>query len=324
MQYGAFRVSQAGGPEQLEWIVTHPGAPGTGEIRIRHEAIGVNYLDVYQRSGSYPLALPTGIGVEGCGIVEAVGEDVSHLREGDRVVYAGGPPGAYATHRLLPAFRAVRLPDGISPEIAASLFFKGLTTQYLIKSTFAVQPGQWVLFHAAAGGVGTIAMQWLRHIGANVIAIVSSAEKAEIARANGATHVIINTDGEFAAQVKEIIPQGVHVVYDSVGKTTFMGSLDSLRQRGLMVSFGMASGPIPPTLWSILGPKGSLYFTRPTIAHYMATHEQLVAGAADVFEMIAQGVIKPGAYKTYKLQDAVQAHKDLESRGTTGSLLLIP
>ncbi|GLR68602.1 quinone oxidoreductase [Acidocella aquatica] len=324
MAQGGYVVTQPGGAERLEWVASAVGQPGPGQIRLRHDAIGVNYIDIYHRMGLYPLPLPTGIGVEGAGFVEAVGSDVTHLSIGDRVVYAGGQPGAYANVRLIQADRAVRLPEEITSQTAAALFFKGLTAQYLIKSAYQVKAGEWVLLHAAAGGVGIVALQWLKHIGANVIGIVSTEEKAELARAYGASHVIIDKEGNFSGKVREIVPQGVDVVYDSVGKATFTASLDSLRIRGMMVSFGMSSGKIPPIDLSILGAKGSLYFTRCTIAHYMASRTQLEAGAADLFSMIAGGIIKSGPVTNYALKDAPQAHRDLESRRTSGSLLLIP
>jgi NADPH2:quinone reductase len=325
MAHGAYRVTQPGGPECLEWVKATAGEPQEGQIRVRQVAIGVNYIDIYHRTGAYPLPLPTGIGVEGAGVVEAVGAGVTHLSVGDRIAYAGGPPGAYADIRLVPAVRVVRLPDAISFETAASLLFKGLTAQYLIKSAFPVKAGDWVLLHAAAGGVGTIALQWLHHLGAKTIGIVSTEAKAASARASGATEVIIDREGGFARNVRSIVPAGVDVVYDSVGRTTFASSLDSLRTRGTMVSFGTSSGAIPANDFGILGTKGSLYFTRCSIAHYMASREQLEAGAADLFGAVAAGFIKPPAHPAiYKLSDASKAHADLEARLTTGSLLLMP
>jgi NADPH2:quinone reductase len=324
MSNGAFKVTTPGGAASLEWVEAAVGEPGADQIKLRHDAIGVNYIDIYHRAGAYPLPLPTGIGVEGAGVIEAIGSGVTHLAVGDRVAYAGGPPGAYADVRLVPAGRAVRLPTEIASETAAALLFKGLTAQYLIKSAYQVKAGDWVLFHAAAGGVGIIALQWLKHLGAKVIGVVSTQAKADLILSHGAIHAIVDTDGSFAAKVREIVPQGVDVVYDSVGKTSFAGSLDSLRQRGMMVSFGTSSGAIPANDMGILGAKGSLYFTRCTIAHYMATREQLVAGATDLFETIAAGVIKVGPLTKYALKDAVKAHQDLEARLTTGSLLLIP
>ena len=324
MTHGAYAITTFGPAEAMTWVSATPGEPGATDIRIRHEAIGVNYIDIYHRTGVYPLPLPTGLGVEGAGIVEAVGSAVTHLAVGDRVAYAGGPPGAYADVRLVPAARAVRIPTGVSSEAAAALFFKGLTAQYLIKSAFPVAAGQTVLLHAAAGGVGLIATQWLHHLGAKVIAVVSTAEKAALAQAHGAAEVIVDSAGTFAPKVRELVPDGVDVVYDSVGKTTFAGSLDSLRTRGMMVSYGTASGPIPANDGGIFGAKGSLYFTRCSIAHYTARRDQLDAAAADLFDAIETGIVTFDEPRRYKLEAAVEAHRDLEGRRTTGSLLLIP
>ena len=324
MTHGSYMITQFGPAEAMTWVSTTPGEPGATDIRLRHEAIGINYIDVYHRTGVYPLPLPSGLGVEGAGIVEAIGSAVTHLAVGDRVAYAGGPPGAYADVRMVPAARAVRLPDEVSSEAAAALFFKGLTAQYLIKSAYPVKAGETVLLHAAAGGVGQIASQWLHHLGASVIAVVGTPEKAALAKRHGAAEAIVDTDGTFAAKVRAIAPDGVDVVYDSVGKTTFAGSLDSLRVRGMMVSYGTASGPIPATDCGIFGAKGSLYFTRCSIAHYTARRDQLEAAAADLFDAIATGIVKFGEPRRYKLDAAVEAHRDLEQRRTTGSLLLIP
>jgi NADPH2:quinone reductase len=321
---GQFLITRPGGPEVLQWHEAELGAPGAGQIRIRHTAIGVNYIDIYHRNGTYPLPLPSGIGVEAAGVIEAVGPEVSDLAVGDRVVYAGGPPGAYGTARLAPAGRAVKLPEAVPDETAAALFFKGLTAQYLLHSAYPVKPGTKVLFLAAAGGVGMIALQWLKQIGAQVIGVVSTAEKAELAKQLGAEDVIISPDSDFAAQLRKIVPQGVDVVYDSVGASSFTASLDSLRPRGTLVSFGTSSGAIPPTDLGVFGAKGSLFFTRCSVVHYMGTRPELLAGAAEVFDMIASGVIKPSHIARYALAQAQAAHTALESRKTQGSLLLIP
>lgn len=322
MIYGAYKFSATGGPDVLTWVEAEVAAPGADEVMIDHAAIGVNYIDIYHRTGVYPLPLPSGIGVEGAGVVSAVGSNVTFVKPGDRIAYAGGPPGAYSTGRLVPAGRVVQIPDGVSFEVAAALLFKGLTAQYLIHAAYPVKAGETVLLHAAAGGVGRIAVQWLKHIGASVIGVVSTAEKAAVAKAAGADHVIIDADGSFAPKVREIAPNGVDVVYDSVGKTTFAGSLDSLKQRGMLVSFGTSSGPIPPNDGGIFGAKGSLYFTRPSIAHYMARRDQLEPGAASLFDMLQKGVVTSDRITTYPLADAAKAQADLEARKTAGSLVL--
>lgn len=322
MAYGAYKFSATGGPDVLAWVEAEVAAPGPDEVLVEHAAIGVNYIDIYHRSGLYPLPLPSGIGVEGAGVVKAVGSNVTYVKAGDRVAYAGGPPGAYSTGRLVPAGRVVKVPDGVSFEVAAALLFKGLTAQYLIHAAYPVKAGETVLLHAAAGGVGRIAVQWLKHIGATVIGVVSTGEKADVARVAGADHVIVDIDGSFAPKVREIAPDGVDVVYDSVGKTTFVGSLDSLRQRGMMVSFGTSSGPIPPNDGGIFGAKGSLYFTRCSIAHYMARRDQLEPGAASVFDMVERGVVTADRFSTYPLANAAGAQADLEARRTVGSLVL--
>ena len=321
----AFKISKTGAPEALELVSEQLAAPGEGQLQIAQEAIGVNYIDVYHRTGSYPLSLPSGIGVEGVGKVTAVGAGVSGYSVGDRIVYAGGPPGAYATARNVPAARAVKLPDDISSKAAAALFFKGLTVEYLIRRCVQVQPKDFVLLHAAARGVGLIACQWLKSIGATVIGTVSSEEKAALAKANGCDHAIIYTKENFVERVKEITGgAGVAVVYDSIGAETFSGSLDCLRARGTLVSFGTASGPVAPLDLGLLGAKGSLFVTRPSIAHYTAKRDELEVAAAAVFEMMRSGVIKPVSQTEYSLKDAPSAHRDLEARKTAGSLLLIP
>ena len=319
------RITRVGAPDVLEWVDEDVAAPGADQLAIRHESIGVNYIDIYHRAGTYPLPLPSGIGVEGAGIVEAVGPNVTGFAVGDRIAYAGGPPGAYATSRIIPAGRAVKLPKAVSSDTAASLVFKGLTVEYLIRRCFPVQAGQTVLFHAAAGGVGSIATQWLKHIGATVIGTVSSDEKAKTAKANGCDHVIVTKSQDFVQGVKDITGgKGCAVVYDSIGKDTVMGSVDCLAVRGTLAVFGISSGQIPPLDTGFLTAKGSLFLTRPSIAHYTAKRDELDAGATALFEMIASGKIKAGTPKKYALKDAVQAHRDMESRATSGSVLLTP
>ncbi len=321
----AIRFHKTGGPEVLAWEDVEVGDPGAGQIRIRQHAIGLNYLDTYHRSGLYPLPLPSGVGSEGAGVVEAVGAGVADLKAGDRVAYAGGNPGAYAESRLYPADRLVKIPEGISFETAAAMMLKGMTAQYLIKRTFKVQPGMTVLWHAAAGGVGLIAAQWLKSLGVSVIGTVGSDAKAALAKAHGCEHTIVYTRENFVERVKEITGgKNVPVVYDSVGKLTFMGSLDCLQPLGLMVSFGNASGPVDPISPAILAPKGSLFLTRPTLVHYTAKREDLVATANDLFDAVKSGKVKIEIAQRYALKDAAQAHRDLEARKTTGSTILTP
>ena len=318
----AIRFHKAGGPEVLQVDDVAVGEPGAGQIRIRHTAVGVNFLDTYQRSGLYPMPLPQTGGNEGAGVVEAVGAGVTDLKAGDRVTYTG-IIGAYCEQRLVPADRMVKIPDGISDEQAASMLLKGLTVHYLIHSTYAVKSGETVLWHAAAGGVGLIACQWLKAKGVTVIATAGSDEKCALAKAHGATHVINYSKDNFAAKVKELTGgKGVPVVYDSVGKSTWEGSLDCLQPRGLMVSFGNASGPVAPVNLGILSAKGSLYVTRPTLGTYIAARAELVQRANDLFEMVKSGKIKIETTAKYKLTDAVKCHQDLEARKTTGSVIL--
>lgn len=322
---GGFKFSRAGSAEVLEWVEEPLALPSEGQLQVRHDAIGANYIDVYHRAGTYPLPLPSGVGVEAAGRIEAIGAGVSGFSVGDRVVYAGGPPGAYSSVRNVPAARTVKLPDDIDSKIAASLFFKGLTVEYLIRRCFEVKSGDNILLHAAAGGVGLIACQWLKSLGANVIGTVGSEEKAKLVRSNGCNHAIIYTKENFVDSVKEITGgKGVAAVYDSIGADTFMGSLDCLQPRGVLVSFGTSSGPVAPFDIGLLGAKGSLFVTRPSIAHYTAKREELEAGAAAVFAMIRGGLLKAVGSKEYKLKDAQQVHRDLEARKTTGSVLLIP
>lgn len=322
----AMRIHEYGGPEVLRWEDVEVGDPGPGQLRVGHAAIGLNYIDVYHRTGLYPLpSLPWTLGMEGAGQVEAVGEGVTEFRIGDRVAYASPPVGAYAEARLIPADRVVALPDAIDDQTAAAMMLQGMTAQYLLRRTYRVQPGDTILLHAAAGGVGLIASQWARQLGALVIGTVGSDEKAELARAHGCHHVIVYSRENFVERVREITNgQGVAVVYDSVGKETFMGSLDCLRPLGMMVSFGNASGPAPPFDPGMLAAKGSLFMTRPTLMTYTAKREDLVASATELFEVVAIGAVKIEVRQTYPLAETAQAHRDLEARKTTGSTVLLP
>ena len=320
----AVRFHKQGGPEVLQYDDIQVGDPGPGQARIRHTAIGVNFLDTYQRSGLYQVQLPMIGGNEAAGVVEAVGQGVTDLKAGDRVAYTG-LPGAYSEMRLVPADRMVKLPQGISDEQAASMMLKGLTVHYLIHSTYAVKKGETVLWHAAAGGVGLIACQWLKHLGVTVIGTAGSDEKASLAKAHGAEHVVNYSRENFVERVQSITGgKKVPVVYDSVGKTTWEGSLECLRPRGLMVSFGNASGAVPPVNINILAGKGSLYVTRPTLNTHIATRAELVERANVLFEVVKSGKVKIETTARYKLADTAQAHRDLEARKTTGSLVLVP
>ncbi len=319
----AIRIEETGGPEVLRWVQMEVGAPGEGEVRLAQTAVGLNYIDVYHRSGLYPMELPSGIGLEAAARVEAVGAGVADLKEGDRVAYAAPPIGAYAEARLMPAHRLVKLPDEIDDRLAAAMMLQGMTVQYLIRRTHQVKAGDTVLFHAAAGGVGLIACQWLKALGATVIGTVGSDAKAELAKAHGCDHAIVYTRENFVEQVKEITGgEGVPVVYDSVGRDTWEGSLDCLAQFGLMVSFGNASGPVPPVNLGVLSAKGSLFVTRPTLMNYTAKRSDLVASANELFEVVRSGAVKIEVNQTYPLAEAVQAHRDLEARKTTGSTVL--
>jgi NADPH:quinone reductase len=321
----AIRFHQVGGPEVLQFESVNVGDPGPGEARIRHTAIGLNYIDTYQRSGLYKLPLPSGLGGEGAGVVEAVGPGVSDLKTGDRVAYSGGAPGAYAEVRVMPVDRLVKLPEGVSDRMAATLMLKGLTVQYLLRQTYPVKAGETILLHAAAGGIGLIACQWARALGATVIGTVGSDAKAELAKANGCTHTIVYTRENFVEKVKELTGgKGVPVVYDAVGKDTFPGSLDCLSPRGMFVSFGNSSGPVPPFEILLLSQKGSLYATRPTLATYTAKRADLLKMAEEMFALVQSGKLKNDARQTYALKDAAQAHRDLEARKTTGSTVLLP
>jgi NADPH2:quinone reductase len=320
----AVRYHKQGGPEVLQLDDIQVGDPAQGQVRIRHSAIGVNFVDTYQRSGLYPMQLPATAGNEGAGVVEAVGPGVTDLKTGDRICYTG-LPGSYCEQRLVPADRMVKLPQGISEEQAASMLLKGLTVHYLIFSTYAVKKGDTVLWHAAAGGVGLIACQWLKALGITTIGTAGSEEKMALAKAHGADHVINYSSGGFVEKVKAITGgKGVPVVYDSVGKSTWEGSLDCLCPRGLMVSFGNASGPVAPVNLGILAAKGSLYVTRPTLATYIAARADLVERSNALFDIVKSGKVKIEATGKYKLADAAQAHRDLESRKTTGSIILTP
>lgn len=322
----AILIHETGGPEVLRWESVAIPDVGPGQARIRHAAVGLNFIDTYHRTGLYALpGLPSGLGMEAAGVIEAVGEGVEDLKPGDRVAYASGPVGAYAEVRLMPADRVVRLPDAISDQTAAGMMLKGMTAEYLLRRTYAVQAGDTILLHAAAGGVGQIASQWAKHLGATVIATVGTDEKAELARANGCDHVIVYTRENFVERVRAITDgRGVAVVYNSVGKATFEGSLDCLRPRGMMVSFGNASGPTGPFDPLVLAAKGSLYLTRPTLMSYTATPEELRASAAALFDVVAAGHVHIDIGQTYPLEDAAQAHRDLEARRTTGSTVLLP
>ena len=322
----AIQIRQNGGPEELQLVEVQVGDPAAGEIRVRHHAIGLNFIDVYQRTGLYPFPMPLQLGMEAAGVVEAVGEGVTHLNVGDRVAYASNPPGSYSTERVMPARCVCRLPEAISFETGAAMMLKGLTAQYLLKKTLPVQGlqrGDAVLFHAAAGGVGLIACQWARALGLELIATAGSDAKCQLALANGAAHAINYSTEDFAARVKEITQgQGVKVVYDSVGKDTWEKSLDCLRPFGLMASFGNASGPVPPFAPASLGGRGSLYVTRQTLFTHIATRESTQAMADQLFAVVESGQVKIHIAQRYALRDVQQAHRDLEARKTTGSTIL--
>jgi NADPH2:quinone reductase len=320
----AVRYHKQGGPEVLQLDDVQVGDPAQGQVRIRHTAIGVNFVDTYQRSGLYPMQLPQVAGNEGAGVVEAVGAGVTDLKAGDRVTYTG-LPGSYCEQRLVPSDRMVKLPQGITEEQAASMLLKGLTVHYLIFSTYPVKRGETVLWHAAAGGVGLIACQWLKALGVTTIATAGSADKLALAKAHGADHLIDYSAGNFVEQVKKITGgKGVPVVYDGVGKATWEGSLDCLSPRGLMVTFGNASGPVAPVNLGILASKGSLFVTRPTLATHIASRADLVERSNALFDIVKSGKVKIETTKKYKLADAQQCHRDLEGRKTTGSVILVP
>ena len=322
------QITQYGGPEVLQLVELPVGEPGPGEIRIRHHACGLNFIDVYQRTGLYQNPLPLALGMEGAGIVEAVGEGVTHLKPGDRAAYASNPPGAYGEARVMPARAVCRLPDAIDFDTGAAMMLKGLTAQYLLKKTLpaeGLQPGDFVLFHAAAGGVGLIACQWAKALGLQLIGTAGSDAKCQLALQHGAAHAINYAKEDFVARVKDITGgKGVKVVYDSVGKDTWEGSLNCLRPFGLMASFGNASGPVPPFAPGILGAKGSLYVTRATLFTHIATREATQAMADDLFDVVASGKVRIRIDQRYTLADVAQAHRDLEARQTTGCSVLTP
>jgi NADPH2:quinone reductase len=321
----AIRFAKFGGPEVLALEDVELPPPSSGQVRVGHKAIGVNFIDTYQRTGLYPVPLPSGIGLEAAGTVEALGPNVTSLKVGDRVGYCGGPLGAYAEAGNVPAERLVKLPSAVSDEQAAAAMLKGMTAQYLLKRTFAVEAGQTILFHAAAGGVGLIACQWAKHLGATVIGTVGSDEKVALARANGCAHVVNARKEDWVKTVREITKgEGVPVVYDSIGKDTFEGSLGCLAVRGFMVSFGNASGAVPPFEPGILGAKGSLYLTRPSLMHYTRTAKELQETADDLFGVVASGAVKIAVNQRFELADAKKAHEALHSRNTTGATVLIP
>jgi NADPH:quinone reductase len=322
----AIRMHKTGGPDVLQWEEVKLAEPGAGEVRVANKAVGLNYIDTYHRTGLYPVPMPSGIGLEAAGVVEAVGQGVAEFKAGDRVAYCNGPLGAYSEAKIHPAERLVKIPDGVSFEQAACAMLQGLTVQYLLRRLLRVpQAGETVLFHAAAGGVGLIACQWAKALGVNVIGTVSSDEKAKLARENGCTHTVIYTREDFVARVKEITGgKGVPVVYDGVGKDTYLKSLDCLQPRGLLALFGNASGPVDALNTGLLSAKGSLYVTRPTLMSYVGKRDELVAAAKELFDHILAGRINVGARQKYPLKDAAQAHRDLEARKTTGSTVLIP
>lgn len=319
------RIHEFGGPEVMKWEEFTPPAPGPGEVLIRHTAIGLNFIDTYHRTGLYPQELPFTPGGEGAGVVEALGAGVSNLSVGERIAYPSSPPGAYSEYRLMDATRLVKLPDQISDEVAAAMMLKGCTAEYLIRRTFRVEPGQWVLWHAAAGGVGSIACQWLTSLGVKLIGTAGGAEKVARAKALGCDHVIDYRADDFATKVMEITAdRGVHVVFDGVGKDTFEGSLSVLRRRGMMVSFGNASGAVPPVSPLALSKAGSVFLTRPTLFDYYATPEDFAAGSRSLLDVVTSGKVRVDINQKFSLRQAEDAHKALESRQTTGSTILLP
>lgn len=324
-QSKAIRIHAHGGPEVMQLESVDLSAPGDGQVLLRHTAIGVNFIDTYQRSGLYPLTMPSGLGQEGAGVIEEAGANALGFKPGDRVAYAGGAVGAYATHRVMPVDRLVLVPEGITDEVAAGTLLRGMTAEYLLNRTFKVQAGVTILWHAAAGGVGLIACQWAKALGATVIGTVGSGAKAALAKEAGCDYVINYREEDFVARVREITGgRGVPVVYDSVGAATFEGSLNCLSTRGMMVSFGNASGAVSPMAPGLLAQKGSLYLTRPTLGHYTVTREELEACANAYFSVLLDGRVKPHVDQRYALADVAQAHRDLESRATTGGTVLLP
>lgn len=321
-----FRFHEYGGPEVLKYEDVMLGAPGPGEVRLRHHAVGVNFIDVYFRTGLYPIpGFPSGLGHEAAGVIEAVGEGVAEFKPGDRVAYGTGPLGSYAQARLIPAAKIVKLPDRVDFKAAAAAMLKGLTAQYLLRRTYRVQPGDAIVIHAAAGGVGLIVSQWAKALGATVIGTVGADEKVAVAKAGGCDHVINYTTEDFAARVREITDgEGVPVVYDSLGRATFEKSLDCLRPLGMMVAFGNSTGPVPPVDPLLLMAKGSLFLTRPSLMTYMSKRADLVAGAAELFDVMVSGAVKIAVNHERPLSEAAAAHRDLEARRTTGSTILLP
>jgi NADPH2:quinone reductase len=321
----AIRFDKTGGPDVMKWVDVDVGEPGKGEIRVKHHAVGLNYIDVYFRTGLYPMPLPGGLGMEAAGEVTAVGEGVTEFKVGDRVAYASRPPGAYAQERVMSTVYVVRLPDEISYEDGASIMLQGLTAQYLLRRTYRVKAGDTILIHAAAGGVGMLACQWAKSLGATVIGTVGSEEKAELAKAHGCDYPIIYTREDFTKRVREITNgAGVPVVYDSIGVDTYTASLDCLSPLGMFVSFGNTSGPVPPIDSSELAGRGSLYFTRPTLFSYIAKRSDLVEMSTELFSVIASGKVKTNVRQRYAMSDATKAHEDLEARRTTGSTIFLP
>lgn len=320
----AIRIHETGGPEVMRWEAVEVGNPGPGEVRVRNTAVGLNFTDIYSRSGLYPISLPATLGSEGAGVVEAVGPKVKELKPGDRVAYVD-PTGSYAEVLLRPVHRLVKIPAGISEKTAAAMVLKGMTAQFLLRRTYKVKKGDTILVHAAAGGVGQILCQWARHLGVKVIGTVGSDAKVPLAKKAGCKHVLVTSRDKISVHVKEITQgAGVPVVYDGIGKDTFMDSLDCLAPFGLMVTYGNASGPVPPFSPLILTQKGSLYLTRPTLRTYIAKREDLVRTARELFAVVKKGAVKIAVNQTYPLREAAQAHRDLESRKTTGSTILLP
>jgi NADPH:quinone reductase len=325
MKANAIRIQETGGPEVMRWEEVDVPAPGAGEVTLKNHASGLNFIDTYQRNGLYPMQLPSGLGLEAGATVEAVGPGVSDFQPGDRVAHCSAPAGAYSTYRNYPAERLIKLPDAIDFETAAAMMLQGMTVEYLVRRTYPVKAGDIVLFHAAAGGVGTIAMQWLSSLGAVVIGTAGSADKCALAKSLGATHVINYREQDWVKRVKEITDgKGCHVVYDGVGKDTFLPSLDCLRPRGMLVTFGNASGPAPEIQPLILSQKGSLFLTRPTLFHYIASRSDLELSAHALFDVVTRGVVKIQIGHRYPMKEAAQAHRDLEARKTTGATILLP
>ncbi len=321
----AIRIHEYGDPSVLRWEPVDLPAPAAGEALVRHTAVGLNFIDVYHRTGLYPVGVfPSGIGLEGAGVVEAVGDQVTEVKVGDRVAYAGGPLGAYAERRNLPAERLLVLPEAIADQQAAAMMLQGMTAEYLLRRAYPVQAGDTILIHAAAGGVGSIVCQWAHHLGATVIGTVGNDTKAEAARANGCDHPIVYSRENFVERVREITGDaGVAVVYDSVGRDTFMGSLDCLRKRGMMVSFGQSSGAVPAFDIGILAKKGALFLTRPNLVSYTGTRAELQESAGALFDVVGRGIVRIGVNQTFELADAAEAHRALEARKTTGSTVLL-